>query len=92
MHFLRVSVSPWLITDHQRGRRRAINFMFSVTSMFSAVPIAYCPLPICHRVYATGAAIHHVMPFLSMTPAFRCPYGLSSGALSDAAPAARALA
>jgi hypothetical protein len=42
------------------------------------------------RFYLTGAPIHHVMSFLSMTPAFRCPYGLSSGSLSDVAPASSA--
>ena len=41
-----------------------------------------------HRgFYLTGAPIHHVTPFESTTPAFRCPYGLSSGSLSDVPPA-----
>src|ERR1043166_7782756 len=41
---------------------------------------------------AIGDPIHQVIPFGSFTPALRWPYGLSSGALSDVAPAASALA
>ena len=40
----------------------------------------------------TGLPIHHVMPFASITPALRCPYGMSSGARSEVAPAPSARA
>src|SRR5262249_7037444 len=40
----------------------------------------------------TGAPIHQRMPLASMTPAFRWPYGLSSGWLSERAPAFKACA
>jgi len=50
----------------------------SMTSRWLAV---FVEVDVC--LCLTGAPIHHVTPFRSMTPPFRCPYGLSSGSLSD---------
>lgn len=75
--------------NDRRGWRRGRAFTKTVgdltkrTDGHSAVPSAD---------QGIGEPIHHVMPCGSITPALRCPYGLSSGADSETAPAASARA
>lgn len=64
-----------------------------VGALFGAFQVQRDPSKIVriHTPYFfTGDPIHQVIPQESTTPALRWPYGLSSGALSEAAPAASA--